>query len=196
MDLMKEIDGKPHTIGAVAELVTQSIEAMLHDHFDDGHRGQIVLLIARGLFAWEAGHWPSPKETEGQLPDILTMAMDAADKARVLTVPERLEKARQTFIERDRVYSAGVERGDGNYKHFGKVMMGLFPHGVSLNDADEFARFALFCLVMVKQSRYAMQFKSGGHPDSLEDMAVYALMLGEVDDLFNQRKKDDDNQSR
>lgn len=90
------------------------------------------------------------------------------------TVPERLADLGALYRERNALY------GD-NYKQFGHVMARLFPGGVQLKTADDFNRFALFMHVQHKISRYAQQFASGGHPDSLDDAAVYAQMLQEID---------------
>lgn len=90
------------------------------------------------------------------------------------TVPERLADLGALYRERNALY------GD-NYKQFGHVMARLFPGGVQLKTADDFNRFALFMHVQHKISRYAQQFAGGGHPDSLDDAAVYAQMLQEID---------------
>lgn len=89
-------------------------------------------------------------------------------------VGDRLRKAAGIFDERSQLY------GD-NYKHFGKVMMGLFPRGIELRTEDDFARFALYTLGIVKDTRYAQQFAKGGHADSLDDGVVYRTMLNELD---------------
>ncbi len=89
-------------------------------------------------------------------------------------VGDRLRKAAGIFDERSQLY------GD-NYKFFGQVMIGLFPRGLTLKTPDDFARFALYTLAVVKDTRYAQQFHEGGHADSLDDGVVYRTMLNELD---------------
>jgi hypothetical protein len=90
------------------------------------------------------------------------------------TVPERLKKLGQLFADRNALY------GD-NYKNFGKVMIALFPEGIELKTESEFNRFCIFVQIVSKASRYSSMFKHGGHPDSLDDTAVYSQMLAEVE---------------
>lgn len=92
----------------------------------------------------------------------------------VKKVPEALSDLGKLYEERNELYK-------DNYKHFGKVMMGLFPNGLKLESPEEFCRFGLFVHVMTKATRYSNQFKEGGHIDSLDDITVYAQMLQEVD---------------
>lgn len=89
-------------------------------------------------------------------------------------VPEMLRDAAALYEERNKLY------GD-NYKRFGHIMLLLFPDGLSLETADDFNRYGVFVQVVSKVSRYAEQFTAGGHPDSLDDNAVYAMMLQELD---------------
>ncbi len=71
------------------------------------------------------------------------------------------------------------EYGD-NYLHFGKIMSGLFPDGLTLKGNGDFGRFAIFVLIMAKASRYANNFAEG-HKDSMDDLTVYSAMLSELD---------------
>lgn len=98
------------------------------------------------------------------------------------TVGERLADLGKIFDERSALYGK-------NYHHFGKVMIGMFPEGLMLETEEEFSRFAIFVLSIVKQTRYAMMFKRGGHPDSLDDNAVYTMMLREVDEVISNNKE-------
>ena len=100
-----------------------------------------------------------------------------ADKGRKPTVGERLADLGRIYDERAAVY------GD-NYRHFGEAMMGLFPRGLELKTAEDFNRLGLFFHVMSKASRYAQCLARGeGHFDSLSDLAVYAMMAQECDDV-------------
>lgn len=72
----------------------------------------------------------------------------------------------------------------------GRVMMALFPGGLGLATVQEFNCFTILTQMVMKLSRYATNFESGGHTDSLMDLAVYAAMLDEMDlDRQSQRKK-------
>jgi hypothetical protein len=91
------------------------------------------------------------------------------------------------FKQRNALY------GD-NYKRFGPALMSLMPSGVFIQDAHDMNRFAIFVMMFVKISRYAQNFSQNGHPDSLDDLSVYAQMLRELDatdprqaNLFDQK---------
>ena len=84
-----------------------------------------------------------------------------------------LQAAARTYLKRNAVYG-------NNYKEFGRVMQGLFPRGLTLTTEEEWNRFGVFVMVMVKVTRYAQNFKRGGHADSAHDLAVYAAMLEEL----------------
>ncbi len=91
------------------------------------------------------------------------------------TVPELLREAASTYEERNKLY------GD-NYKHFGEVMMALFQdQHVLLTSINSHNRFGVFTQIVSKLTRYAENFSSGGHDDSLLDMSVYCAMLRELD---------------
>lgn len=89
-------------------------------------------------------------------------------------VPEQLRKAAEIYEERNKKY------GD-NYKNFGNVMMGLFPDGVTISNAEDWDRMGIFVQMASKFTRYAPNFATGGHADSLDDLAVYTMMLQELD---------------
>ena len=74
------------------------------------------------------------------------------------------------------------EYGDG-YKHYGKVLVGLFPDGVALNTEDDFCRWGVFTMIVSKISRYSSNFEEGGHQDCLDDGLVYNAMLQELDQI-------------
>lgn len=100
-------------------------------------------------------------------------------------VPMRLRKAADIYEQRAKTY------GD-NYQHFGKVMNGFFPHGLSLTTEEEFNRLGLFVMMASKLTRYAQNFKRGGNKDSVDDLSVYSQMTAECDDIFGaklRRKK-------
>ena len=91
-------------------------------------------------------------------------------------VPARLEAAAELFRERNRAYG-------GNYTTFGKVATAIWPSGLSLQGPEELGRMVLVCHMITKLTRYARNMTTGGHKDSLEDLAVYAQMTAELDDL-------------
>jgi len=89
------------------------------------------------------------------------------------SVPEMLVSAAQTYDERNRVY------GD-NYKHFGHVMHGMFPNGLTVADADAWNRLGVFVQLVSKMTRYSCSLVDGGHQDSAHDAIVYSAMLEEL----------------
>ncbi len=105
-------------------------------------------------------------------------------KARKPSVGEnvvtRIRRHADLFEDRSKVY------GD-NYVHFGKVMIGMFPDGVTLKSEADFARIGIFIQVMAKTTRYANNFARGGHEDSLDDNSVYSAMLAELDSHFKDK---------
>jgi hypothetical protein len=88
-------------------------------------------------------------------------------------VPEMLIEASNLYKERNALY------GD-NYKRFGPALHSLIS-SVKIDNPDDFNRFALLTQIFSKMSRYCQLFAEGGHDDSLDDMAVYAMMLKELD---------------
>lgn len=92
------------------------------------------------------------------------------------TVPNRLRAAALLYEQRNRVYGS-------DYLEHGQLMEVLFgKDGAALRTAEDFARYNLFKMIVAKAARYAKNFFTGGHADSLDDISVYAQMLREVDD--------------
>ena len=96
------------------------------------------------------------------------------------TVAERLRAAAKLFEERNAMYG-------NNYKLFGKVAHQMFPHGLAVHSEDQWTRLIMFCHVITKITRYSANFATGGHSDSLQDLAVYATMMDETDEESNTR---------
>lgn len=96
-------------------------------------------------------------------------------------VGDRLRKAAGIYDERNALY------GD-NYKRFGKIMTQIFPDGLVIKTADDWNRVGIWVQKMAKVTRYAAQFTKGGHEDSLDDDAVYTMMLQELDEEIRSRK--------
>lgn len=93
-----------------------------------------------------------------------------------------LDRAKATHLARVAVY------GDQGYRVHGAVMALLFPEGLTLRTADDFARFTVFENCVAKLCRYANQYTAGGHRDSIHDLGVYAFML-EVEDADHARTR-------
>jgi 4-hydroxy-L-threonine phosphate dehydrogenase PdxA len=91
-----------------------------------------------------------------------------------MTIPERLAELGKTYTQRNQLYG-------NNYHRHGPLMAELFPEGVQLITANDQARFGILTMMISKLSRYAANFRWGGHEDSLNDLAVYSQMLVELD---------------
>lgn len=96
------------------------------------------------------------------------------------TVPDMLRNAAKIYDERNKMY------GD-NYKRFGPALNGLM-NGAVLRTPDDFNRFGLLVQIFSKVSRYCNMFDKGGHDDSLDDIAVYVMMLKEIDSAARTNK--------
>jgi hypothetical protein len=90
-------------------------------------------------------------------------------------VVQQLRDKADLFLQRNALY------GD-NYKRFGPILV-LLLEGQELDPSNEVQmnRLGLFVQVVSKMTRYGQNFSSGGHDDSLDDMAVYSMMLKQLD---------------
>lgn len=86
------------------------------------------------------------------------------------SVPAALKELAELYLRRNKVY------GDDFLRH-GKIMMSLFPRGVTLKSAEDFCRFATMKDMVTKLGRYCNNFFAGGHEDSLNDLSVFAQMM-------------------
>jgi len=82
-----------------------------------------------------------------------------------------LERMADTYAERNITY------GD-NWKKVGDVMNLLFPSGVVLKTPEDFNKWHLFELMIVKLTRFVNSELS--HQDSIHDIAVYAAMVESI----------------
>lgn len=98
------------------------------------------------------------------------------------TADQFLSEAAATFKARNKVYG-------NNYLNVGGAMASLFPNGVTLKTPDDFNRFHIFMLGVVKQSRYCNNWDKGGHVDSAHDNTVYSAMLESIDNEIIERLK-------
>lgn len=94
---------------------------------------------------------------------------------------ELLREGAATFEQRNKVY------GD-NYLRVGNALAALFPAGVKLRTVDDHNRFQIFNLILVKLSRYCVNWNDG-HPDSIHDAMVYCAMLEAIDEAVDERQK-------
>ena len=97
------------------------------------------------------------------------------EKKQPKSVPDRLARLGEIYRERGKVY------GD-DYKQAGAMYAAMFPRGLTLKTAAEFNRMSLFIHLAAKVARYAQGGMQRGHEDSLNDIAVYAQMMQEIDD--------------
>jgi hypothetical protein len=88
---------------------------------------------------------------------------------------EFLVEAAKLYLEKNEEYGSA-------YKQMGPIYTSMFPNGVHLNSAADFERFCMLVGVVSKIYRYGKRFLEGGHEDSLQDLAVYASMLAELDE--------------
>lgn len=95
------------------------------------------------------------------------------------TVPDRLTALASLYRERNTVY------GD-DYRRYGRVMLALFPGGISIQSEADLSRFGVLTQMLGKLGRYAANFSHGGHSDSLNDLAVYAQILALLDSEAHQ----------
>jgi hypothetical protein len=84
-------------------------------------------------------------------------------------VVRELHQLAALFEERDKQYGAA-------YLDVGKVWIALFPNGLTLKTERDFRRACLLMMLIHKLKRYAAGWERGGHDDSLDDLAVYAMM--------------------
>ena len=87
---------------------------------------------------------------------------------------EKLQQAIETVKEREAVY------GEDGHVRLGRVLKEMFGE-LHLTEAEDFARYHLFSMVVAKLCRYTRNFEHGGHRDSIHDAGNYCFIL-EVED--------------
>lgn len=75
------------------------------------------------------------------------------------------------FEEKNKVYGE-------NYKHFGRLMTGLYPQGLTVKTEAEWIQLGLILNAATCLQRYC--FVAGGHADSAQDLSVYGAMMEEI----------------
>lgn len=96
-----------------------------------------------------------------------------------MTPGDLLREAADLFDKRNDEYK-------DNYKRVGDMYTLLFPNGVQLKDDIDFNRFAIFIQIINKTVRYSFNFSKPTtqiNPDHLNDLATYAMMLQELDNI-------------
>jgi hypothetical protein len=86
------------------------------------------------------------------------------------TVPEIFEENIETYKERQASYGP-------TYRHYGTIMMGLFPNGIRVNDAETWNRLGVVQACVTKLARFCHNLD---HIDSAHDLSVYAAILEEL----------------
>ena len=89
-------------------------------------------------------------------------------------VATKLHALANLFNERNGVYGDAP----GDTARIMEVLLPVLPENPSVHDRK---RLYLLEMVVCKLARYGNNFMSGGHEDSLDDLAVYATMLNEED---------------
>lgn len=84
-----------------------------------------------------------------------------------------LENALTTIRERGAVYK-------DSYLVHGDVMKAIFPDGVQLKTAEDFARWGVLNMQVSKLVRYTQSW-SNPHIDSSHDLGVYSFIQEELD---------------
>jgi hypothetical protein len=79
-----------------------------------------------------------------------------------------LEQMRRTHQQRGTLYKE-------NYIALGKIMVAMFPNGLTLNTEEDFVRFDFLNHVIGKVTRFAQADLR--HVDSVMDASVYGAML-------------------
>lgn len=85
---------------------------------------------------------------------------------------KQLEEAAAIIRGRNAVY------GDSVRPH-AEAMAALYPNGITLKTPEDFARFSLVNMVIIKLTRYCANER--GHRDSVIDSINYLGALAEID---------------
>jgi hypothetical protein len=94
------------------------------------------------------------------------------------TVGERLTDLGKIYDERGAAYGK-------DYHHTGEALAAFYPDGITLRTPREFRAFMIRCFMLAKLMRDANHLvaKGTGHLDSLDDLAVYAQMTRELEEI-------------
>jgi len=86
-------------------------------------------------------------------------------------INDAFQEMAETFREKS------TEYGESAVITIGKALQIIFSDGLILAKQEDFQRFFLLTMVLLKAIRYSQNLCGGGHEDSALDMAVYAAML-------------------
>jgi hypothetical protein len=90
-------------------------------------------------------------------------------------------KPAEQLIELAKLYEERNKEYGDSYKEAGAILQALFPNGIELETKHRFNKFCIIVHIVTKLSRYCNNFYIEASPDHLEDIAVYATMLLELD---------------
>ena len=90
-----------------------------------------------------------------------------------MAVPDYFKSLSDLFVERNASY------GDV-YKKYGNTIHSIVGE-IELKTPKDHGRMCMLMMCILKISRYANNFSKGGHNDSLDDLAVYAMLLKDID---------------
>jgi preprotein translocase subunit SecA len=80
------------------------------------------------------------------------------------------------------LYAQRNELYKDNYKNIGKIMELLFNGEVTLSSVGDYNRFGVIIQIISKLMRYTYNFnESDISPDYMDDLAVYSMILQELD---------------
>jgi hypothetical protein len=94
--------------------------------------------------------------------------VDAHSDEMTSDVLEKINLIENLFLKKTAEYGRSEH-------HHGDILSVLFPEGVKI-DPEDFTRWNLYNFLLTKIIRYGLNFEVG-HPDSILDLIVYALML-------------------
>lgn len=99
----------------------------------------------------------------------------SSEQVKIPFVSQQLREKASLFEERNKIY------GD-NYLRFGPIMALLLGNQtIDLANPLDMARIGVLVQIVSKVTRYCENFSRGGHPDSLDDLSVYSMMLKQID---------------
>ena len=90
-----------------------------------------------------------------------------------MKVEQSLEEIKQVFESRNAEYK-------DSYKDFGKLFYAMFP-SLTIDTVEDANRLGILVQIVSKLVRYRANFKQPHNPDHMKDIAVYALLLEELD---------------
>lgn len=91
-----------------------------------------------------------------------------SDEPLLSDVFEKIQEVKNMFEVKTKEYGRSEH-------HHGDILSVIFPDGIKL-DPEDFTRWNLYNFLLTKIIRYGLNFEVG-HPDSILDLIVYALML-------------------